>query len=114
MFSTEEKARKWFESNLAKRQNLSTLRWREHPRGFPQDHALLVPGLPQVFQRAHWHGDCQIERAASEVGHRHLSLPDFAEVRVEHETTARHQGFAADRLVHAAPDPRSLGLREHR
>lgn len=72
-------------SVLAPRSQVRPLRKRQHPRGQPQDDALLVHRLPQLLLRPHRDAPGQFQGSASQVGHRHLSLPDEPQVGVQHE-----------------------------
>ena len=92
MFPTEEAATAWFES-VGERGALLRKVWEPQNEGSSerQADALLVHGLPLLFFGSDGHADRTLERSASQVGHRNLSLPHEPQERVQHEAPPRYR-----------------------
>ena len=113
MFPTEEAATEWFESVLwptgrccGKCGSVAT---REVPNSRPMPY--WCTDCRNYFSVRTGNADCPIERPSSQVGHRHLPVPDQPEKCEQHEAAPGHWCFAAYRLVHAASDSSSVGYR---
>ena len=111
MFPTEDAATKWFEDVLWAGERCCGKCGSVNTREVPtcEADALLVLGLPELFQRADRHGHRALERPDAEVGHRHLPLPHQPEERVKHEAPPRPGRVSENGLVHAASHPRGMG-----
>ena len=94
--------------HLAGRSVLREVREHEHAAREPQDDAVLVHGLPELFQRQDGHPARQFQHPAAQVGNRHLPVPDELEVRLVDETAPRSEDQSEVRMVHAASHPRGV------
>ena len=70
-----------------------------------QANAVLVLGLPKLFQRSDRHGDGVLQASDPEMGYRHLPLSHQPQERFEHEAPQGHRHFTAGGMVHAPPYP---------
>ena len=111
MFPTEEAATKWFESVV----------WA-NGRYCGKCGSDKTREVPNAKPMPYWCTDCRSyfsvrtgtpiarsQRAAAQVGHRDLPVPDQPQKRVEHEAPPGYRRLAADGLVHAAPDQAGMG-----
>ena len=83
-------------ARLANRAMLREVRRYQHDRGPEREaDALLVPGLPQLFQRPHRNRAFPYPHPAPQVGDRYLPRTDQPQGRQQHETTPGHRGKPA-------------------
>ncbi len=104
------------ELRLAQRRALlRKVRIASHARGSEREaDALLVHGLPVLFQRPHRYADGAVEHSHAEMGDWYLSVPDQPEVGFVHEASPRPWNQPAQCMVHDAPYPRGVGRERRR
>ena len=111
LFPDEEAATEWFASIVwAGERCLRALRKPQHQaRPQCEADAVLVPRLPEVFQRAHRNDPAPLAHIAPELGLRDLSRSDEPQGRVQHQARPRPGDQPEVGVVHAPPHPRDVG-----
>ena len=111
MFPTEEAAVAWFEECLWPVERhcgkCGSLRTREVPNAKPMPY--WCTDCRSYFSVRTGTADGAVECPDAEVGHRHLSLPDLAQVGFEQEAGAGHRCQQEHGVVHDDAYSRSLG-----